>query len=1212
MGAVLKKLNNKIMKKINNLLAALLLVGLWHAPVVSQIACNADLDVSLGADGTATIFLDALLAGTIDSATVYDIVLYDGDTNEVIDEGQTSVTMTCAELEQTLYFTVTNVSTTATCWGNIHLVDFAKPVPLCVTLASAVTTNGQVELYAKDFNIGSSDNCGISAYTFGEFAFDFGEEVIGGITINNSVSYLFDEAGPIAALSNATAQQIEDYDNGLSQLWHPVFQSSSMTFSSAAASNISASISFTDPSGNFDFCTISIALSGGGNSLPGDCADNIERQVNLWDCSVADISAAEVISPGLPYENGEISKNGISYSPVLENPSFGGAGVFPLYIRYTSEGDSYTCTVQVTVTDNVAPIAIADQEISLLLTPDGSGDYLATLLPETADDGSYDNCSSVTFSLSQTLFTQADIGENTIILTVTDASGNSNDVLTTVYVAIGDCNSPLATLVQWPLPTIYIDNSAQDGLETTPQVLIDDYGFTESQVMPVVDSTLCDAVFLGYNDQVFNLSTGWKLIRIWNAINWISSEVIEFSQVINNFPLDQALSCISISTVLVESGTSVQLYAEDFVIGYTGNPTELTLVITDPDGNIVTDNMITTSYEGIPLTYTVTHTVSGNNCWGTLTVVIGSGSSCTFDPAEDINWPLAMISLSDDTAVAEDLSPQMLVDTYGFTLANVQVSINDTDCEVGFTYDDIVIELGGAGSAYFKILRTWTVVEWNSGDAFSFVQMINNTVDPSIYICDTLSRLTPIGDCDSGHTDTDDVEWPEDIAVSDHRITPLQLVTISGIDSLDAQPSYYYEPDLYSATYVDILADLTSTQILLDRNWTVSRNDGNGLAWTYTQTVTVNFEDFENLVTVNTPQGYALPGVEINNTLSTGAQGSVVLPGQEVESLYKFDDFKAGVDLRDLVLMRLAILGHIELDENQLIAGDYNGDGTLSTLDMIQAAKILFGNEPDLGTEWLFVDETNQIAAGLRPKASYVGIKLCDIDDSYGSSTVTFQEEDQLSYTDLLINDGESYEVDIHLNKAVEMRGASIYYDVNTESIEILNVSSSSDAELTWYQDGDGNLSVLMVPLEDEALYIDSEEEAILTIEIEARANGILSENLAFSDSKESMYIDMAYDRITLGGSIEGVILDVFDDASNALSFVNVYPNPATEYVTFDVPAGLSTDVKITLLDYTGRVVSTSAGQQTVDVSNLSGGVYVYKLESSGLVFFQKLIIHRP
>lgn len=1200
------------MKKINNLLAALLLVGIWQAQTTAQIACNANLDVSLGAEGTATLFLDALLEGTIDPDEMYEIVLTDADTGEIIDEGQTSVTMSCTDLDRSLVFSVTEVATSSTCWGDIHLVDFQKPTPYCLANVTVSTTNGVVELHAEDFDAGSFDNCSVTATTFGQFAFDFEEEVINGVTVNSSIPHLFDENGPISAVINATAEQIEDYDNGLSQLWNPPSQSSSMIFSSVGTTNIQVGISYTDQSGNFDYCYTTLTTVGDDSSSEGDCLSNIDRSVSPWDCSVGDIAAAEFISPGLPYENGEISMNGATYFTVLGNPSFGGAGVYPLFVRYTSEGETYSCTVQVTVIDDIPPVPVADQGILLVLTPDATGNNTATLLPETVDEGSYDNCSEVTMSLSQSIFTEADLGENIVTLTVEDASGNFNQAFTTVTVSLLDCDSSLEDLIQWPLTTIYIDNPSQNALATTPEVLVDDYGFSPQDVMPTYNNMACEAINMTYNDQVFNLTVGWKLLRSWTVINWLSSEVAEFTHVINNSPFNQALACIAQTTIVVESGSSTEVFAEDLLVGYTGNTEELTLVITDPDGNILMDNIVSSSYEGIPLTYTVTNTITENSCWGTLNVVIGTGSTCTFDPEEDVNWPLEMLSISDDTADAQDLTPTALADNYGFPIPEVEVSINDTDCQVAFTYDDTVINIGGTGSSYFKILRTWTVIVWNTGATYTYVQVINNTVDPSTYICDTLSRLTPIGDCDSGHTDTDDVEWPEDIAVSDHRITPLQLVTISGIDSLDAQPSYYYEPDLYSATYVDILADLTSTQILLDRNWTVSRNDGNGLAWTYTQTVTVNFEDFENLVTVNTPQGYALPGVEINNTLSTGAQGSVVLPGQEVESLYKFDDFKAGVDLRDLVLMRLAILGHIELDENQLIAGDYNGDGTLSTLDMIQAAKILFGNEPDLGTEWLFVDETNQIAAGLRPKASYVGIKLCDIDDSYGSSTVTFQEEDQLSYTDLLINDGESYEVDIHLNKAVEMRGASIYYDVNTESIEILNVSSSSDAELTWYQDGDGNLSVLMVPLEDEALYIDSEEEAILTIEIEARANGILSENLAFSDSKESMYIDMAYDRITLGGSVEGVILDVFDDASNALSFVNVYPNPATEYVTFDVPAGLSTDVKITLLDYTGRVVSTSAGQQPVDVSNLSGSVYVYKLESSGLVFFQKLIIHRP
>ncbi|WP_033961693.1 BspA family leucine-rich repeat surface protein [Psychroserpens jangbogonensis] len=93
-------------------------------------------------------------------------------------------------------------------------------------------------------------------------------------------------------------------------------------------------------------------------------------------------------------------------------------------------GNTATCTQDVTVEDNENPNAIC-QNISVQLNP-GFGSI--TIAPNDLDNGSTDNCTIDTISLSQTTFSCGDIGTNSVTLTVTDVAGNSDTCTATVTI----------------------------------------------------------------------------------------------------------------------------------------------------------------------------------------------------------------------------------------------------------------------------------------------------------------------------------------------------------------------------------------------------------------------------------------------------------------------------------------------------------------------------------------------------------------------------------------------------------------------------------------------------------------------------------------------------------------------------------------------------------------------------------------------------------
>ncbi|GAA0871354.1 hypothetical protein GCM10009117_05000 [Gangjinia marincola] len=87
-------------------------------------------------------------------------------------------------------------------------------------------------------------------------------------------------------------------------------------------------------------------------------------------------------------------------------------------------GNTSSQTAVVTVEDVTAPFASVIQ--SLVFDLDENGEV--TINPTVFDDGSTDNCNELFFSIPQTVYTCADVGLNTMTLTVADASGNETNV----------------------------------------------------------------------------------------------------------------------------------------------------------------------------------------------------------------------------------------------------------------------------------------------------------------------------------------------------------------------------------------------------------------------------------------------------------------------------------------------------------------------------------------------------------------------------------------------------------------------------------------------------------------------------------------------------------------------------------------------------------------------------------------------------------------
>jgi hypothetical protein len=859
---------------------------------------------------------------------------------------------------------------------------------------------------------------------------------------------------------------------------------------------------------------------------------------------------------------------------------------FDIYLLGTNNEGSSICATSLTLIDNTPPVAIGEIGVILELV-----NGQATLTSEMVDDGSYDNCGEVSFSLSQTLFTTDHLGENIVILTVTDESGNSNQVVSTITV-VDNNNGNGCTVDNIIFPSDISITDADGELENlSVENLQAYYNYTYEQVYPYTVS-LCDNIIYSYVDQTINTALGYKVLRTFTALDWLTTSIKTNTQIINLSMLpNTSLACNDNITVNVENG-SVQMFPEDCLEGTNYDYSTMVLAI-QFNGNNIPDNIITPNYVGETLTYTVTDTTSGNSCWGTITV-ISVESDCPIE-YEDISFPLPAIYLANADIDPSEYTPQNLVSNYGFEVSEVEVTVNTNcpDAIWGYSYDDTVFNYTDGN---YKIVREFTVIDWNTFDPgstegiWTFTQTINVGINPNNLICDVLPNSAPIGTCDTGHSLDDDVEWPSDLSITDYRITPDGLIEFSNVEEKDARPIFFNSPNDYTATYLDLLVELTPSTLTIARIWKAVNNQYD-LTWHYSQTIVVDFSGFENLVSVNTATDRAVPGVIFNNSFETNMEGEAQVLGDIITINFE-DEVLNGINVRDLILIQRHILGLENLDERLTIASDINSNGEITASDIIDLRKRILGVTDQM--QWNFID--TQIDNGLfvQPKASYTAYKKGDVDDS---AILPGDEElpitAKLTIEDKVLNIGETYLIPIVVEDQDLLFGMEIRLGINTDLIENIDIQNNLDFEsYDSYVSEDGEMVIVINEFETALAPSLDANNAVVYIQFTAKTNTLLHSAIDVSN-RRSYAVDENLELFVVGGEIENVITDT---NSPELASLKVFPNPTSDYLRVD-QSGVSVkgNINVSVLNGQGQLIINQSSD-IVDVRDLAGGMYYYKI----------------
>ncbi|MEL6922992.1 MAG: DUF2341 domain-containing protein, partial [Bacteroidota bacterium] len=271
---------------------------------------------------------------------------------------------------------------------------------------SIVSANTTVTLTATDDG-GNTDDC--------TFTVSINPDVTNPTAICQDQTVALNGAGTASVTAAAVDNNSTDDCDAT-----PTLTLSQTSFNCAAIGTNLVTLTVEDDAGNSDECTATITVQDNINPTP---ACNATFTANINGAGTASISTADI-------DNGSSDNCTVNLS--LSQTSFDcselGANTVTLTVSDATPNTA-TCTSVVTVSDVTNPTPACNATHTLVL--DGSGN--ATLGTADIDNGSSDNC-SVSLSLSQTSFDCSDLGANTVVLTVTDGSGNDDTCASTVTV----------------------------------------------------------------------------------------------------------------------------------------------------------------------------------------------------------------------------------------------------------------------------------------------------------------------------------------------------------------------------------------------------------------------------------------------------------------------------------------------------------------------------------------------------------------------------------------------------------------------------------------------------------------------------------------------------------------------------------------------------------------------------------------------------------
>lgn len=392
-------------------------------PIVS---CQDSINVNLDATGNVTVNSTQIDLGTTDNCSIAGAALNTPNFT-CSDIGFNTVTTTFTDI----------VGNTETCQTVVNIRDLTNPIARCKANPTFyLDDDGEFVLSALNIDSSSSDACGIATRALTQNLFDCSDAgtttfVTMTVTDNNgrqnscfSSVLIEDTVSPQAECVASFTLSLDntgngtllttDLDNGSTDACTPLSYSLSKT--AFVCADIGApqlvTLTVTDDNSNSSQCS-SLVLVSDTEAPEALCKADT---VYLNATGNGSTNTAEI-------DNGSNDACGID-ALSLDVQDFSCSEIGVNVVNLTVEdnnGNTNTCSANVTVVDTISPIALC-QPVTVIL--DASGN--ATTSVVDVDNGSNDICSNVTVSLNDSTFTCDDVvPTTTITLTAEDEYGNS-------------------------------------------------------------------------------------------------------------------------------------------------------------------------------------------------------------------------------------------------------------------------------------------------------------------------------------------------------------------------------------------------------------------------------------------------------------------------------------------------------------------------------------------------------------------------------------------------------------------------------------------------------------------------------------------------------------------------------------------------------------------------------------------------------------------
>lgn len=369
-------------------------------------------------------------------------------------------------------------------------------------------------------------------------------------------------------------------------------------------------------------------------------------------------------------DNGSVDNCGIDYMTLSQtNFSCADVGENTVVLTvYDLSGNSAACNAMVNVNDVTPPVAIC-QNVTIQL--DASGN--ATITETDIDNGSSDECGIRSLTLDRTSFTCADLGTNTVSLTVTDLSGNESTCTATVT-----CLDNVAPTVVCPANIVVNNDPGACGATVTYATTFDDNCSALASYDPPSGSFFSINTTSTVNVEVADESGNTTTCSFTVTVNDAVAPSI-------SCPTDITVSCEDDTT---PSGTGTAsstdpcggapgsiTHSDNVVSGACPNEytIERTWTATDPDGNSSECVQIITVIDDTPPTITCPAGAT-YQCIGDVpaanTALVTATDNC-----------LGAIEIAHVNDVITGFKPQILTRTYSATDACDNVS----SCQQIFT-----------------------------------------------------------------------------------------------------------------------------------------------------------------------------------------------------------------------------------------------------------------------------------------------------------------------------------------------------------------------------------------------------------------------------------------------------------------------------------------------------------------------------------------------